>query len=211
MKACIILITAFSIAASRSYAQTGKIELRFLHCVGSKLLLPDSNYTNTFNEVFSVNKFRYYISNIHCPGAGPVLENCYLVDNAVPASQRISISLPAGDYAHIGFLLGVDSLHNVSGAQTGALDPLNDMFWTWNTGYVMAKLEGRANVSKLPQRMIEYHIGGFRGQYSVLKTVRLFMEKEKKIKVKNNATTVVMIRVDLLKWFSGPGTISLTV
>jgi hypothetical protein len=34
----------------------------------------------------------------------------------------------------IKFLLGVDSLKNVSGIQTGALDPAKGMFWTWNTG-----------------------------------------------------------------------------
>ena len=40
--------------------------------------------------------------------------------------------------------LGVDSLRNVTGVQTGALDPAMDMYWTWNTGYVMAKLEAAA-------------------------------------------------------------------
>ena len=50
--------------------------------------------------------------------------------------------MPAGNYNSLSFLLGVDSMHNVSGAQTGALDPANDMFWTWNSGYVMAKMEG---------------------------------------------------------------------
>lgn len=203
MKALLIIVTTLSIAASRNYAQTGKIEFRFLHCVGNQELIPDSNYVNVFNESFSVYKFRYYISNIGCAGPAPVRESCFLIDHATPSSRTISITVPAGEYDHMEFLLGVDSLHNVSGAQTGALDPLNDMFWTWNTGYVMAKLEGNSSVSNLPQRMMEYHIGGFRGQYSVLKQVQLFPEKREKIKVQNNKTTVVLIRVDLLKWFSG--------
>ncbi len=69
------------------------------------------------------------------------------------------------------FLLGVDSLHNVSGAQTDALDPAKDMFWTWNTGYVMAKLEGNSPSSALVNNKYEFHVGGFSGKYNVLKKI----------------------------------------
>ena len=63
----------------------------------------------------------------------------HLVNQAIDSSLSFTISLAANKYDSVGFLLGVDSAGNTSGAQTGALDPLNDMFWTWNTGYVMEK------------------------------------------------------------------------
>lgn len=72
-------------------------------------------------------------------------------------------------YDSITFLIGVDSLHNVSGAQTGALDPVNDMFWTWNSGYVMAKLEGNSSSSPQMNQKFEYHIGGYSGKHNVVK------------------------------------------
>ena len=62
--------------------------------------------------------------------------------------RLLNLYLPEGDYTELQFLLGVDSLHNVSGAQTDDLDPAKDMFWTWNSGYVMAKMEGNSPAVK---------------------------------------------------------------
>lgn len=208
MKVLLIITTTLFLASSRIIAQTGKIELRFHHCIGKKNLQADSMYRNAFNETFTVSKFRYYLSNIHFTRSTNVqqqrvTDNCFLINEADADSKIISLRIPPGEYHSIQFLLGVDSIKNTSGAQTGALDPLNDMFWTWNTGYVMAKLEGSSPLSKLPQRMIEYHIGGFRGQYAVLQQVHLLAPAGKKIIVKNNKTISVVIEADILKWFNG--------
>jgi hypothetical protein len=58
--------------------------------------------------------------------------------------------------------LGVDSIDNCSGAQSGALDPINGMFWAWNTGYIYLKMEGISPFSHSNGNMLEYHIGGYR-------------------------------------------------
>jgi hypothetical protein len=214
MKVLLIITTSLFFAATRITAQTGKIEIRFEHCIGKKILVKDSSYSNAFNEIFTVSKFKYYISNL-CFSIPSIVQqqritaNCFLIDEADPRSKTISMQVPAGSYDSIQFLLGVDSIKNISGAQTGALDPLNDMFWTWNTGYVMAKLEGNSPVSKLPQRMIEYHIGGFRGQYSVLQPVHLSATAGKKIIVKKNKTTRIVIETDMMKWFSSKHTLKI--
>jgi hypothetical protein len=214
MKILLIITTTLFFAAVGTTAQTRKIEIRFLHCIGKKILMKDSSYRNAFNEIFTVSKFRYYISNIRFSNSSNVqqqrdTDNCFLIDEADQRSKTISLQVPAGEYYSIQFLLGVDSIKNISGAQTGALDPLNDMFWTWNTGYVMAKLEGNAPVSKLPQRMIEYHIGGFRGKYSVLQPVHLSATAGKKIIVKNNKTVRIVIEADMMKWFSNKHTLKI--
>ncbi|WP_316930094.1 MbnP family protein, partial [Hymenobacter sp. IS2118] len=50
----------------------------------------------------------------------------------MPASQLLALKdIPVGDYQSVSFTVGVDSARNVAGAQTGALDPNNGMFWTW--------------------------------------------------------------------------------
>jgi hypothetical protein len=69
--------------------------------------------------------------------------------------------------------LGVDSLHNCSGAQSGALAPENGMFWAWNTGYIFLKMEGTAPASKQPDHLLEYHIGGYRTPNNAIRTVTL--------------------------------------
>ena len=158
------------------------IKIVFINNVkGNKIVLNDSVYTNPFGEKYNITKLRYYVTNISIAKCNNFLKekNSYhLIDESKEESKIINLSLPAGDYNFLNFLLGVDSLHNVSGAQTGDLDPAKDMFWTWNSGYVMAKMEGNSPDSKLVNNKFEFHIGGFSGPYNVLKEIHLnFPEK----------------------------------
>ena len=142
----------------------------------NKIVLNDSLYTNPFGEKYNITKLRYYVSKIELKKANNFFKekNSYhLIDESKTESQVINLSLPGGNYNQLQFLLGVDSLHNVSGAQTDDLDPAKDMFWTWNTGYVMAKMEGNSPNSKLVNNKFEFHIGGFSGPYNVLKEIHL--------------------------------------
>jgi hypothetical protein len=58
----------------------------------------------------------------------------------------------------MSYIIGVDAPRNTAGAQTGALDPGNDMFWNWNQGYIYVKLEGTSPQS--PTTGLVYHVGG---------------------------------------------------
>lgn len=121
-------------------------------------------YTNMANESFQVNLLKYYISNVELVEGSEVKftapESCFLVDQSKPETRILQIpDVPPGSYTGVRFLLGVDSTRNVSGSQTGTLDPANGMFWTWNTGYVFFKLEGSSPASSNGELI--YHIGGF--------------------------------------------------
>ncbi len=125
-----------------------------------------TNYTNSFGEVFSVTKLKYYISNVQLLNNGVVTytmpESYFLVDELLPATKLLTLpDVPAGNYTSVRFLIGVDSAKTVSGVQTGALDQANGMFWTWNTGYIAFKLEGFSSSSPLTDTSITYHIGGY--------------------------------------------------
>jgi hypothetical protein len=83
--------------------------------------------------------FKYYISNVSL-----ITRNCdfvaipdsYFLVNAADSStlnQQIN-NIPEGKYTGITFTMGVDSLRNFAGAQTGVLDPAKGMFWRWNSG-----------------------------------------------------------------------------
>lgn len=93
----------------------------------------------------------------------PELNSYHLINEEGTASKSFSFFVMPTQYNSLSFLIGVDSLKNVSGAQTGGLDPLNGMFWTWNTGYIMFKMEGNSPSSSVVNNKIEYHIGGFSG------------------------------------------------
>lgn len=178
--------------------------LRFEHQVDSQFLVLNTTYRNGFGEQYSINRFKYYISNIALvSGSGKTAfpDNYFLVDESDSASKTLRIPIEPGNYDQLHFLLGVDSARNVSGAQTGALDPLNDMFWSWNTGYIMMKLEGSSPISTQPNNRIQYHIGGFTGVYSALRGVETGFFSP--VAVKAGQTLTVTFAADLQKWFNG--------
>ena len=189
----------------------GILKINFKNTVsGRPMVLNDSVYTNVFGETFSVSKFKYYISS---PGLKNLTtqqkekNGCHLIDATVPASQKFEFTIAAGKYSSLFFLAGVDSVHNSSGAQTGALDPMNDMFWTWNSGYVMAKLEGISSASSSINQRIEYHIGGYKGKDNVLQKINLIATTP--IVITPGKITEVIIETDISKWWQVSNPVSI--
>lgn len=119
------------------------------------------------------------------------------MDAAAP--RVIQLRVAEGAYHALHFTLGVDSILNCSGAQDGALDPLNGMFWTWNTGYIFFKLEGYSTSSTADLKRIEHHIGGYQGPYKAQRTVSLKLEKP--LIVKENVSQQVILQLNLDKYW----------
>jgi hypothetical protein len=187
-----------------SVSANASAELRFHNMVGPVDLTFNTPYTDPFGEQFVVTKLKYYITNIQLLNTSSntrfeVSQSYFLVDEQEALSKTFNIQIPSGKYNAISFLIGVDSLHNVSGAQSGALDPAKDMFWTWNSGYIMAKLEGNSPVSTLANQMIEFHIGGFKGTDNVVKRLILNFPSEKQLLEKGHLA--IDISADINAWF----------
>lgn len=153
------------------------LTIRFDNRFNTEKLQPEQTCYLNGTDTLVINRFKYYISHIqltHSTGKIIVPENqYYLIDMADEKSTVILLSVPEGSYTGIQFLLGVDSIRNVSGVQTGALDPLHGMFWTWNSGYIMAKLEGTASSSMIAGKQFTYHIGGFRKHQNTIRLIQL--------------------------------------
>jgi len=183
--------------------------LHFTATVDGEPLRFRKNYTNAFNESFAVEKFKFYFGkarlidqNAHqeSPLGG---DDYALIDFTDSTSCSLKLSFRPGKYNAIQFLLGVDSIDNVSGAQTGALDPSKGMFWTWNSGYVMAKLEGSSPQSNQPAHTIAYHIGGFRQPDNTARIINLLFPDKSDLETKASQTHVLFITADLKYWFDG--------
>lgn len=132
---------------------------------GRPIILTDSSYTNIFNEPYTVSRLKFYITDINLFSSAHTSplkkKNIYLVDVSAPGN--ITLAQTAGKYDALEFTIGVDSAGNAAGAQDGALDPLNGMYWTWHSGYIFFKLEGTSPASGADLNRIEHHIGGYQG------------------------------------------------
>lgn len=173
--------------------------------------LNDVTYENAAGESFNITTFKYYLSNfslIRADGQKVMAaQDYFLVSEDSTASKTITLQqLPEGQYAAVSFMIGVDSVRNFSGAQAGALDPLFGMFWTWNSGYIMAKLEGTSPVSYLPQQLLQFHIGGYRVPHTSQRIVTLQLPQE--LIVSNTTTPHIDVQADAYAWFSQPNLIS---
>jgi hypothetical protein len=135
----------------------------------------------------------------------------FLVNFADNNSTVLKLNAVARTYNRIGFVIGVDSIRNVSGAQTGALDPGKGMFWTWNSGYIMAKLEGNSPVTGQPNDKFEYHIGGFSGPDNVVKEVTLSFPPGHAVNLQPNKSSNMTITANVNAWFFNPNDIELSV
>lgn len=195
---------------------TGTLSLYFENRVDTLPVIFDSVYVNTNGDTFTVTKLNYYISQIILTRedgstyAEP--ESYHLVKHNDPATYWVNIkNVPYGKYTSAKFVLGVDSARNVSGAQSGDLSQniAGDMFWSWNTGYVFFKLEGRAPKSTDLLKKIEYHIGGYGGMYKAQRRVNFAITDP--ATVSSSINPKVHLYVDINKVFKGKTTIDFSV
>lgn len=122
-------------------------------------------------DTLTYTAFKYYISNFELKRTDGTWwkhpESYFLVDASIPASMTLSLTgVPEGDYTDIRYTMGVDSLRNVSGAQTGALSTTNGMFWSWSSGYIMVKAEGMS--PNAASGSFSFHLGGFSGANNIV-------------------------------------------
>lgn len=207
----ITLLATLWVAMSFSGKPTrGVVQLRIEHQVANrKLELDTAWYVNNLGQRFTVTKFKYYIGNIalqKADGSACQLKGYYLVDEEQPESKVITLQqIPEASYTGIQFTLGVDSADNCTGLQSGALDPVNAMFWTWNTGYIFLKLEGKAPQSRSAGTMYEYHIGGYKEPANAIRSVTLQFPRP--LVVSATDKHAVVIAADALEVLQKPVTI----
>jgi len=194
--------------------QTGNVvpgavnmNVRFNCTVNGKALTDSSLiYTNVQGEQFSVTKFTYYISNVKLLTTTSVIqeaESYHLIKHVDRDTSFTIKGIPPAMYTGIEFLIGVDSLRNVSGAQTGALDIANDMFWDWHSGYIFLKLEGDYVSPLEPSgHAYAFHIGGFEQPYNRIQKVVLNFPQQ--FRIMNKGPVNLVIDTELDQFFHQP-------
>jgi hypothetical protein len=197
-------------------AATHNLTIKFEAVADAAPLVFGDTYTNSSGEDFTVSNFNFYIAQIRLINTDSGIsynvnkDDYFLVDFADDNSTELKLKAVPATYNRIAFLVGVDSIRNVSGAQTGALDPGKGMFWTWNSGYIMAKLEGNSPASAQPNNAFEYHIGGFSGQNNVLRQPSLSFPLAQHVTLQANRSSHMTIEANVSAWFS-PNNIQFSV
>ena len=206
----------YSLEDAAKPAKDYNFTILFKPVVDTVSLKFDSSYLNRYNELYKVSAFKFYVSNIALVNTDSNIsyklkkEEYYLVDFSDSVSTVLKLKAVPFKYNRISLTIGVDSIHNVSGAQTGALDPAKGMFWTWNSGYIMAKLEGTSPQSNQTGNKIEYHIGGFKGPENAVRTVTLLYPFAMELNVSDSTVSNMIITANSNAWFYNPHEIKIS-
>jgi endonuclease/exonuclease/phosphatase family metal-dependent hydrolase len=80
-----------------------------------------------------------------------------LIDFKNSNSLNFSINSNSSYASYVRLTLGVDSITNAAGVHCCALDPANGMYWSWQSGYIQFKLEGKEKDGTA----LNLHLGGF--------------------------------------------------
>ncbi|MGR3812098.1 MbnP family protein [Jiulongibacter sp. NS-SX5] len=202
----------------------GNLILEFDNRIGSdELYLGQTQATNASGETYTLSTLNYFVSNINITDmAGNTIsfpDEYFLVKESDAATQQIELTgLPAGNYHHISFIIGVDSVKSISDVsqRVGVLDPASygddNMYWSWNMGYIFFKMEGYSSAaSATPDNKFAYHIGGFGGKDAPtpnnLRTVELHMDDM--AEVTSSVSPQAHIIFDVSKVFDGSSTLSI--
>lgn len=125
---------------------------------------------NTQTDV-TLEVFRFYITNVsvtYSDGTEFAPKPSYFL---IDIENKSSLSIPLDtisnkEVSELTFTIGTDSSLNVAGIFDGVLDPIQGMYWAWNTGYINFKIEGNSTNSPF-----EYHIGGYLPPYSTAQNI----------------------------------------
>lgn len=134
------------------------------------------------SDTFRLETVRFYLSNIQLRYNGKTISKAdgriFLIDAEDSASMKILVPVAKqAAFDEIVLSLGIDSTVNVAGVQGGVLDPVSGMYWSWQSGYINAKIEGWSPKSTARKQEFNYHLGGYLAPNDAHRTIRLKADK----------------------------------
>jgi hypothetical protein len=132
---------------------------------GEQLELGKNYYSDALKDSIQFDKLQFYISNFTIvteeEEKDTLAKEYHLVDYS--DLKTLVMGQISTDRSVLGyeFNLGIDSITNVSGVFGGDLDPTIGMYWTWQSGYINFKLEGKSGVINSRSKEFQFHLGGY--------------------------------------------------
>jgi hypothetical protein len=134
------------------------------------------------SDTLEIETLKFYLSNIEIEFADKSKikphKNYHLIDIEKPNSLLIPITKRENKIiSKVTFHVGIDSITSVSGALGGDLDPINGMYWTWQSGYINMKIEGKSNSCKTRKNQFQFHLGGYLKPNYALRKIEIPIQK----------------------------------
>jgi hypothetical protein len=146
---------------------TTDVTLRFVPTYGGKpIVLEEQYYKLPSGDSVMFETFKAYISAVVLFRDNKMVtaenNDAHLLNASDVGTMSFSVHVSNSEaFNSIHFNLGVDSVTSTSGALGGDLDPAKGMFWTWQSGYINCKIEGRSNLCKTRHNEFQLHLGGY--------------------------------------------------
>ena len=166
------------------------ITLSFLPYFGKDSLVINKNYfSEIISDSVSIQSLRFYLSDINLIKNGRKIYQVKNQPNLIDISKKLQVKLFTKselEFDSIQFDIGVDSLSQISGAMGGDLDPTKGMYWSWQSGYINFKLEGKSNICNTRNHVFQFHIGGYQSPYNTIQHIILPVQNKTNINIKLN-------------------------
>lgn len=170
-------------------AQQKQVEITFCPMYLEHNLLTTSNQLQFEERAIVFTRFKCYLTNFELWKNGRLVwkekDSYHLINLEELSTCKLSLKLPEDlEYDNLKYQLGVDSTTNVSGAMGGDLDPTKGMYWTWNSGYINFKLEGKYEACPTRKHKFQFHLGGYMPPFASVQPITHTVDQKKHLTVK---------------------------
>jgi hypothetical protein len=164
-------------------------EIAFQPVYGKSILhLGETFYRLNNRDSFQIQALKFYISAIEFLKDAKIVwkeeSSFHLMDAENVQQVKLLLKIPPSvHFTDVEFNIGIDSLTNVSGAMGGDLDPTKGMYWTWQSGYINFKIEGKSNLCDTRNHEFQFHIGGYEYPFNALQTLHFKVSNENQLNI----------------------------
>lgn len=184
-----VLFTSVTLDAQKA------LSISFVPVINHEPIALDSNYRSG-DISLSISNLKFYISELalfnNDTFVASVGKQHHLFDLEIPSSRHIYQEInQMGHFNQIRFKIGIDSLTHTEGVFEGDLDPVHGMYWTWQSGYIHFKLEGKSPDCSTRQNKFQIHVGGYQTPFNTLREITLPIIESRNINIELNLDKII--------------------
>jgi cytochrome c peroxidase len=180
--------------------RSATLELQMNHVFnGLPLTLDSMQYRNADDEVMSVERASYLLSDIafeRADGTWATLADQFVWMDAERKRTTARLDVPDGEYRAMRFAVGLNAKVNASDTTKypadHALNPnLNGLHWSWQGGYIFLALEGKFQTTTTEPKGYSYHFARTNNYTPITLAANLDLTKNARLVVDFDIATVL--------------------